>query len=194
MEKMHSQSQLGLPRLLSSQARKVSILRIWLTAYCLLLTAGVGCESLQRKFTRKPKQPKSAPSPIIQFTDYSHVLTPLDRYRKHYLLFDYWDETLIRALQSASPNAKRIRRASTEALSELQTLQGLLNEEAATRLANVIDERIKLDRQFRRGLYGPSDLNTWQRQLETQRRQIGREFFWRDAQDHLKAVTSDQQQ
>ena len=152
----------------------------------LLMSGLTGCESLQKKLTRKPKQPKAAPTPVIQFQDYSRAMTPLDRYRKHYLIFDYWNGELFDALQSRPLNPKRYRRASSDALGELQALQGLLTEELAERLAPLIEDRTTLDTRLRQGGISDSQVPIIQRDLEAQTRRFQREFFWRKVQDHLQ--------
>ena len=161
------------------------------TAYwvvsCLLLAALSGCESVQRKFTRRPKRPEPPPSPIINFQDYSRAMTPLDRYRKHYLMFDYWNDELIESLQSVPLNSKRFRRASTEALAELRTMQGLVSHEVAGRMTLLVDERSRIDRQLQTGMIAETQAGLISRTLEVQTRQVQREFSWRNVQDQLKA-------
>ena len=154
---------------------------------CWLLVAGVtGCESLQRKFTRKPTRPAARPTPIIQFEDYTRTMTPLDRYRKHYLMFDYWNEELMQALQSHTPNPKRFKRASTESLEELKTMQSLVTEDLSARFVPVLDVRTKIDRELQSASFSASQMNPLWRSLEAQTRQIHREFFWRDVEEQLK--------
>ena len=155
-------------------------------ACCLLLVAVLsGCESLQRKLTRKPKHPSPPPSPIIRFEDYTRTMTPLDRYRKHYLMFDYWNGDLLDALATSTPNPKRYRRASTESLAELETLQSLLSPDIAGAFTPAIQERRRIDQQLQHASSLPQP-NPVTRQVESQTRQIHRQFFWRDMQDHLK--------
>ena len=159
----------------------------------MVLAVGLsGCESLQRKFTRKPKHPEPVPSPIIQFQDYTRTMTPLDRYRKHYLMFDYWNSELLDALQQPPLNSKRFRRDSSETLGELQTLQQLLNDGLASRLAPLIKERMRFDQDLRSGSFSDAQASALLRTLEAQTRQIHREFFWRDVQDQLapNAITT----
>lgn len=156
------------------------------TACCLLLTSIVGCESLQRKLTRKPKTPPPAPTPIIQFQDYSHALTPLDRYRKHCMVFDYWNSELLEALHSYPLNPKRLRRASTDSLAEIQVLQGLVDDATASRMAPLVEERTRLNQQLQRGLPSESDARLLEQQVDAHGRRLHRDFFWRDVEDKLK--------
>ena len=164
-----------------------TILRMLRVACGLSLVAVVGCESLQRKFTRKPSQSHPL-SPIIQFEDYTRSMTPLDRYRKHLMLFDYWNNDLTESLQGSSCNAKRLRRASSESLLELQTLQGLLTDEAATRLTQLLEERAAINQQIQQGTVEPFQANVVVRTLEAQTRQMHRDFYWRKVEDRLKPL------
>jgi hypothetical protein len=161
--------------------------RASLVAGCWLLAAGLtGCESLQRKLIRKPKHPPAPPSPIINFQDYTKTTTPLERYRKHYLMFEYWNDELMRALRSSPPNPKRLKRASTEALAELETLKGLVTDDLAVRMAPLVEERSALNRQLHSGSLGAFQANSIWRVLESQTRQVHRELFWRDVTDQLR--------
>lgn len=161
--------------------------RMGLAMCCgLLCSTLLGCESMQRKFSRRSQQ-APPPSPIINFIDYTRTMTPLDRYRKHYLLFDYWNQELIAALGNPSLNSKRFKLASTESLGELKIMQGLLLEDPGERLTPLIDARTKLDRQLQREAISGSQMSVTARLLETQTRQVSRDFFWRNVQDRVKS-------
>ena len=162
----------------------------WALVTSTLVTGLTGCESLQRKFTRKPKQAPKPLAPIITFQDYSRAMTPMDRYRKHYMMFDYWNDELMEALQGSTPNPKRFKRASEEALTELQTMKELLIDDVAVRLDPLLEERAKIHRQLQAPSFNTGSANTIGRTLESQTRQIQREFFWRDVQESLKPQDS----
>ena len=161
-------------------------LHVVLVACCLSLVAALsGCESLQRKLTRK-KKPQPPPTPITIFQDYSAAMTPLDRYRKHYAIFDYWNAGLLDALQARVPNPKRIKLASTEALGELETMKGLLLDEVAARLDPLLKAQAEIHRELLNSGFEVSRSDAIKRRLESQTRAIHREFFWRKVQDQLK--------
>ena len=147
----------------------------------------MGCESLQRKLTRKPKHPSPSPSPIIRFEDYTRTMTPLDRYRKHYLMFDYWNGELINALGSSPLNPKRLARACGESLAELETMRTLVTDELAQRFIPLIDARTQLNQELQHPGFNAFRSTIIGRELETQARQIHRELYWRDVEDHLKS-------
>jgi hypothetical protein len=126
------------------------------------------------------------PTPIVQFQDYTRTMTPLDRYRKHALIFDYWNTELIDALGTTGSNPKRMKRSSAEALQELKTLQQVLQDDQAARLQPLLDERQRVDVQLQRGTHAPSQRDQIRRAIELQTRTFEREFSWRDVEDHLK--------
>lgn len=148
-----------------------------------------GCEGLQKKFVRKRKTPLARPTPIIHFQDYARAFTPLDRYRKHYVMFDYWNAELLETLGGRDFSLKRLRKDSSEALQELRVLQGLLQEDLAAEVDPLIEERAALDRQIHERLLMPSDVGTIRQRLEVQSRQIHRVLFWREVEDRLKVIT-----
>ncbi|MBI4596829.1 MAG: hypothetical protein HY737_00325 [Candidatus Omnitrophica bacterium] len=160
-----------------------------LSAICYLLSAGlVGCESLQKKLTRKSKRAPASPTPIINFLDYSRAMTPLDRYRKHALMFDYWNDQVLQALASPPINPKRYKHASAEALNELNTMQTLVAEDVAARLAPMIEERTAMNHELQHyvGEMNSAQASAIHRRIDAQTRQIQRSFSWRDVQDQLK--------
>lgn len=172
---------------LSIQRGRWLLRRLLLVAGCWWLVAGLtGCESFQRKFTRKSKIPKPPPTPIINFEDYTRAMTPLDRYRKHYMMFDYWNTELIDTLAASPLNPKRFKRASTDALEELKTIRTLVSDEVAARLTPLIEERAKIDDRLQREAFSPTLVHGLRHTLEVQQREIRRHFFWRDVQDQLK--------
>ena len=160
-------------------------LRTVAAACCLLLVAS-GCESMQRKFVRKSKAPREKHNPVVQFQDYSSLMTPVDRYQKHYAVFGYWNSELMDALNGSVINPKKIREASAESLQELQQLQGLLDESLAAQLQPSIDTRARIDRRIQADNYVGPQFDVTRRELEAQTRSIQRSFYWRDVQDHLK--------
>ena len=156
-----------------------------LTTHYSLLTGLTGCESLQKKFTRKPRTPIGRPSPVVTFRDYTEGVTPLDRYRKHFVIFEYWNDQLMTELQQRDRNPKRFRRASRESLQELQSLQGLLQPDVAVGLQPLLEARARMDQRLQHDTMIDSQHHILLRTLEAQTRQLNREFYWRKVQDRL---------
>ncbi len=151
----------------------------------MMLCSATGCESLQRKFTRKKPSP-TAVNPVTVFKDYTDIVTPADRYHKHALMFDYWNGELMEALDATPLNPKRVGRASTESLTELHRLQQLVVDEVAQQLTPLVEERTRLDRQLQLGTMAASQAYAARRTIEAQQRELHRRFHWRQVQDHLK--------
>lgn len=141
---------------------------------------------MQKKFVRKRKTPLARPAPIVTFQDYTRSLTPLDRYRKHYVMFDYWNAELLGTLEDRDFSIKRLRKYSSEAFQELRILQGLLQADLAADVSPLIEERARLNQHIRDRLLMPSDLGTIRQRLEVHTRQIHRVLFWREVEDRLK--------
>ena len=176
--------------------RMPAIAAVW----CAVATvAGTGCESLQKKFTRQT--PYTPPSPIVSFQDYTQAMTPLDRYRKHYALFDYWNTEILDALQtpagstmpgtaSGNVNPKRVKLAAQESLQELKTLHGLLQDEPAGRFAPLVDERTAVTHELTGGTLTMSQASAMAKTLEQQGREIKRTWYWRKVEDQLKPTAA----
>ena len=153
-------------------------------AVCALGFWGSGCETLQQKFVRKSKTTKRD-SPIILFEDYTSTQTPLDRYRKHYAMFDYWNAQLLDELSAREVNTKRVHQASVEALKELQSLKAMLSDELQGTAGQFIRDRGRFDLAIQRGDAASSQRDWLRRDVEAQTRQIHRTLFWRKVEDHL---------
>jgi len=157
-------------------------------ALCALLGALLLCggcsEAFQKKFRRK-KGLGERFTPVIQFEDYSQGATPLDRYRKHYTLFGYWNAELLDTMVSTG-NEKRMAKASGESLDELRELIKLLQPSTAGPASSLLSERERIDRQLKSGSYLPSQLAMLRQRLEWQEREIHRALYWRKVQDQLQ--------
>ncbi|MBI4354161.1 MAG: hypothetical protein HY595_02880 [Candidatus Omnitrophica bacterium] len=163
--------------------------RVLLALCCGALVVGTGCEAMQKKFVRKRKTPLARPAPIVTFQDYTRAMTPLDRYRKHYVMFDYWNTELLGVLEDRDFSIKRLRKYSSEALQELRLLHGMLQYDLAADVEPLIHEREKSDQHIQQRLVMPSDLGALRQRLEVQTRQIHRELSWRHVEDRLKPGT-----
>jgi hypothetical protein len=158
-------------------------------AACCLLAAGCS-ETVQRKFIRRAKaQPR--PSPITRFEDYTAGLTPVDRYRKQYMLFEYWSEELLSALLPTSSNAKRLRRASAESRQQLERLVAMLEEPLASQVRPLLEERRGLDRRLQDPVDDFASVSLLRQKVELQQRRIHRLMAVSKVEEQLKSAASD---
>ncbi len=183
--KPHSSNSSSTSRPSAISPRQWRRLVILPTATCLLLTGLSGCESVQRKFIRKSKGPRAVPTPVVNFQDYTQAMTPLDRYRKHYLMFDYWNGEFMNGLLAKPLNAKRVKLASTESLNELTMLQSLVAEDLGAQFVPLIESRAQINRQVQTGHLSELTAGVVWRELDAQSRTIRRDLFWRKVEDRL---------
>jgi len=115
----------------------------------------------------------------------------LDRYRKHFLMFEYWNGELIESLRQPPINPKRFRRASSEALAEMEQLKALLSEDAAARLAPHIETRKTIDAQLQSGSVLEAQASALWHELNAQTRQLHRQFYWREVEEMLNQTAGD---
>ena len=113
-------------------------------------------------------------------------MTPADRYRKHYLMFDYWNGELMDGLRAKPLNAKRIKLASSEALNEMTTLRSLMAEDSEGQFAPLVERRTRINQEVQAGRVSELTANAFWHELETQSRTLHRDLFWRKVQDRLK--------
>ncbi|MFH1189123.1 MAG: hypothetical protein V1682_00335 [Candidatus Omnitrophota bacterium] len=101
----------------------------------VLFTAAslVGCDSLQRKFTRKKKETKPVPR-LYQVKKYD-VKPSVELYKKHYA---YWQSWMSELIQDLGDNHKRDVRCVDEALSQLHDMRNILVREKADALTKHI--------------------------------------------------------
>ncbi len=93
----------------------------------------VGCDALQRKFTRKKKYTKPVPR-IYQMKKYD-VKPSTELYSKHYA---YWQSWMSELIQDLGDNHKKDVRCIEEAISQIHDMQNILVPEKA----DAIDKQI----------------------------------------------------
>lgn len=162
--------------------------RLFSASLAVAVAAGIsGCsESWQKKFVRKRPASVERPSPVVRFQDYAGAMTPLERYRKHFLMFEYWNLQLLDELAEPTANPRRFRRASEQSLEELRQLHALLAEAKAQAVEPIVAARGRLDQQIQAGPYHPANLSSIRMSLDAQTRQIDREMDWRHVDQELK--------
>ncbi len=158
---------------------------------CFSLVGSAGCESLQRKFTRKSKTQKERPDPVIRFQDYSKSMKPSERYDKHYLMFKYWSDDLLEALSASRLNFKEIRRASSGSLTEMRTLHESLPQGLVERFLPFLKEREDIDHVCQETVT-PAQVDSLRRRIESQARAVHRDFAPDKVRDQLDASAAEE--
>lgn len=99
----------------------------------VIALALAGCDSLQRKFTRKQKYVKPVPR-LYQLKKYD-IKPSAALYSKHYA---YWQSWMSELLQDLGGNRKKDIRCVEEAISQLNDMRNILVQEKADALAKHI--------------------------------------------------------
>jgi hypothetical protein len=99
-------------------------------------------------------------------------------------MYDYWNHELMDSLQQPPLNPKRYRKASAESVTELEVLRSLLDEEAAARLAPLIDERAGVVKRLN-GSFSDTQAPLLLRDIELHTGRLHREFKPGEIQESL---------
>ena len=108
---------------------------IFFIAVICVAASLVGCDSVQRKFTRKKKDVKKVPM-VVQAKKYEKKPSP-ELYSKH---FSYWQSWQSELIQRLGDNHKKDSRCIEEILSQLNDMRNLLVQEKADELGKHIKE------------------------------------------------------
>jgi hypothetical protein len=144
-----------------------------------------GCESLGRKFVRKPN-PESLKKEEVVFApqEYkSEGVTNADLYRQYFLYWRTWQDELIDSLE-AKGNRKRQIDTLNEGLKNLDNLKPLIKPEAAARLDAYIQDLIELREAVIKDDYS-NRVTGNRRQAERIRRNILNDFSFNKIKDSI---------
>ena len=158
----------------------------FITAFLLIVNIA-GCASVQRKFTRKKKEPVKMPH-IYQVKTYEKKPTP-ELYKKHYV---YWESFQSEMISVLGQNHKKDMVCIEHILSNLKDMQNMLMPEKAaeleihiTRLAKINDILVKED-------LTKFNMNYVMTTLERESRYIKRGFIYGKVKNNLRASFGDQ--
>lgn len=108
--------------------------KIFVVAMIICIAVNLaGCDSLQRKFTRKKKDTKPIPR-LYQIKKYD-IKPSAGLYSKHY---SYWQSWMSELIQDLGENHKKDVRCVEEALSQLNDMRNILVTEKADGLSKHI--------------------------------------------------------
>lgn len=150
----------------------------------VMMAGAAGCESMKRKFTRKPGV-QQGPEPIFALEqEYRPEFSPEVRYQAH---FAYWKAAhgdLLEGLGQVT-RARRLH-AVREALKELRAMQALLEGPPVTGLGRLIDELAALEGPLADPTLDAPRLAFLHATVESLRRRIDRGYDYRKMKSSLK--------
>ncbi len=155
---------------------------------CLLVFvfAAAGCESLARKFVRKPKlDDKKADEVIFAPEEYkSESVANQDLYRQYFLYWQSWQDELIDSLEKSGNRKKQVD-SLNEAVKNLEDIKLLINPESAARLDFCINRLQLLRAAIVKDIYA-NNVAENRRQAEWIKRDISRDFSYNKIKDSIR--------
>ena len=140
----------------------------------------VGCDAVQKKFTRKKKTTKRPR--IYQVKKYEKVPTP-ELYNKHYVYWETWSSELIELL---GQNHKKDVRCIEEIVGQLKDMQNILVPEKGEELQVHIDRMEDIRSTIKRGGMSFATQASIKQTLEREDRAIKRNFITSKVKSYIK--------
>ena len=151
----------------------------WMTWYLLavMVFPMTGCASVQKKFTRKPKEPKHIPAAnYFEEGPYQKKYSNAYYYKMHYTLWKSCHEDLTRG--TADGNRKKTERNYEDALNHLMEMRTYLVAEKQKELEPMLNELTELTKKFETGGYSKSEESSTRAELEKIKRFVSSNFYY----------------
>ena len=153
----------------------------------MILTASlIGCDAVQRKFTRKKTVVKTPH--FYQLKKYTKKPSP-ELYKQHYMYWASWQEDMIQFL---GQNHKRDKRSIEEAMGHLKDMQNILMPSKAEAMQPHIDRMEAAKEIILRGELSFANKDYVRSIIEREDRAIRREFSYSKVKDFLKKSLDDE--
>ena len=145
---------------------------------------GTGCETVQKKFTRKPKEPRHKPATVYidQGGPYQKKYSNEYYYKTHFTFWTSWHEELLGDLDG---NQKKMQRSAGETWNHLTEMSKYLRPEKQTELKPLMDDFEKIYRKIEKGNFRASDQPMFRSELEKIGRIIASNFYYDKVKDSL---------
>jgi len=165
------------------QNPRIKILLL-VTSCCLLVTL-IGCDAFVRKFTRKSKKTNLPKQELVLVPEEYKPpkMTKEEVYREYFLYWKSWHDELINSLSGNLSNKKQIDCAN-EALKNLDSLRGTLQEAKQKKLDVYINQLKDLKKGIAEDLYG-NNMSSNRLTAERIMRSIMRDFSYNKVKDYL---------
>ncbi len=157
----------------------------WVGFFLVLVTAisVVGCASVQKKFTRKKKEPSHIPAVVyLQEGPYQKKYSNVYYYKTH---FTFWKSEQDDLIDQLGGNGKKVSHAATEALSNLQEMKTYLTPAKQEELQPQMDALTKITERIEAGGYSDSEVGSVRVELEKIRRIVSNNFYYDKVKNDL---------
>lgn len=160
---------------------------ISLVLMAAMLISATGCETMRKKFTRKPKNVKP-PEPIFTLDqEYRPEFPPEIRYQAHFAYWKAAHDDLIEGLTTGT-RARR-ERAVHNAIKELKIMQALVQGPQAEEMGRTIEELELLKQRLQDPVLDAPRLSVLRGSIEALRRHIDKRYDYRHMKANLKSET-----
>jgi hypothetical protein len=144
-----------------------------------------GCQTLRKKFVRRPKKEEKRHEAVLVPQDYSDLKeSPELLYRRYFAFWKYWQQELIDSLVPGG-NRKRQLDCISRTIDSLTRLKGFLIQEKQAYIDKHILRLKNVSRRIQQGRLTEMGWNNLRRELEKQRRQLDRELVWSNVKSWL---------
>lgn len=140
-----------------------------------------GCATVQKKFTRKKKEPAYKPSAVyIEEGPYQKKYSNDYYYKTHYTFWSSWHSEMLNQLNG---NRKRLARAAQETIGHLTEMNQYLQPEKQAELKPYYDSMSQICKRLGGGTFSDSEKGGIRTELERMKRIISSNFYY----DKIKA-------
>src|SRR3989338_7017714 len=160
--------------------------------YFFILTLAMdlaGCATVQRKFTRKKKEPKHIAAAVyLEEGPYQKKYSNDYYYKIHFTLWKTWQDEL---LDQLGGNSKKVARCAQEAYGHLVELNRYLIPEKQAELKPYLDSMTKLSSRLEDGTITQSEEGGVRVELEKIKRVVSNNFYFDKVKNKLISETVD---
>lgn len=155
------------------------------TVFCFLLSGLCGCETLRKKFIRKPKHEAAPEEPLLMPEEYNPAFNKDVLYKDYLVYWRSWQDELIAALEANLSHKKQVDCAE-QAVMNLEKLKGFLKEEKQIVLDKYLSQLKGLRDEIKEGDLAGAKLGIIKHKLTVNRRDILHNFMYSKVKDDLK--------
>ena len=147
-----------------------------------------GCATVQKKFTRKSKEPAYTPKALyFEEGTYQKKFSNDYYYKTHFTMWRSWHSELMDQLGG---NNKKVSRCAQETLSHLSEMRRYLVPEKQAELDPIIADFSKVEQKVERGV-SDAEMGSVKVELERLQRAVNSNFYYEKVKSSLAADSVD---
>ena len=135
-----------------------------------------GCASMQKKFTRKKKEPSHVAAAVyFEEGPYQKKYSNAYYYKTHYTMWKSWHEDLI---DDIGGNRKKTQRNAEETLNHLTEMNNYLVPEKQKELEPMLTDLTNIAKKIETGAYSKSQESGMRVELQKIKRLVDNDFYY----------------